>query len=280
MKLISLLLLVVIVTSCKEEEIQSFDSLTPEEQDAIRNMSYQRCVSEFSQTYQNFKDDSSGVFTSTTYERGYSWKFEYKLSSTVLRTMDVRVWRQAPNETPAAIYFHVTDRPQGGTGDVDYFLKITQTQNEAMIDQLLQDHCRKPAVMTITSSSDGPANASYQFTTTSTSRYTDNYILYFTHLAFFANYNFSRKYEILDSEGNVTSTSNYTSTFTPQGVYAFPTTDYENTTHYPSQKYCTVALNGDGLYRFEDSGTIGYIINTSDAAQCASSIPGTWSLTI
>ena len=66
--------------SCTDEEIPSYDDLTDDEQEDIRNQSQQKCISESQTNFNNLTSSSNSNMGS--FYRGQYWKVTYTVGST------------------------------------------------------------------------------------------------------------------------------------------------------------------------------------------------------
>lgn len=267
--------------SCVQEEVQSFNDLSPSEQDAVRQTSYQKCLAQYQIIYNRFKNTSNQVFDSSSYDREKGFYFEYKLGSEVKKKLDIRIWKRDGNADE--IYFYITDTQ---IGSENYFLRVTRAQNESMIDDLLEDNCRKPSVYTSSAGDNGPLSIKYEFERSNapnTDVYTDTFSLPFSSLALFANFRIGRKITTKNSSGTTVGTAQtYTSSLVTKSYdfedYSTPT----DSTRY-TQKFCdlveeSVVINGatTNAYRFSQVPT-----NLGFRFSCAvGTVPGGWSLTL
>lgn len=260
-----------IAFSCKQEEIKKFDELTQEEQDAIRNASRLKCLSEYTTVYNRFKNQSLVVFDSNSYEREDGFYHELKGPSST-RKVDIRVWKQ--DRTANEIYFYITENLEGST---NYFLRITQAQNEAMIDQLLIDHCAK--TYTTTSGSSGPLNVLFEHEKDNAPNkdyYDDQYTLPFSQLAYFARFNKKRTVETKNEDNvRVGDLVTYTSTLTNKSYDFGSNNNATDSTKY-TQNFCEIVVEPTpNVYRFStDTSVQGWRLN------CSGTVPVGWDLTI
>ena len=277
MKIFILFSLILLNSSCKQEEIEAYDSLTSAERDAIQNASRDKCISTYSPTYASFKKNSNDVFDSSSYNRELGFYHEYKAGTEVKRKMDIRVWKRDGNADE--IYFYVTETQLASES---YFLRITRAQNEEMIDDLLLDHCvRTPARIYESSMTSSALTVKYEFEKSNapnTDEYIDTYSLPFTSLAMFANFRLSRKITTRASDGDVVGSAvNYTSTLTTKTYDFEGFNDATNSARY-TQKFCDFQYElpaPDNQYRFsKESSFIGFKIN------CDTVVPAEWNLSI
>lgn len=279
MKKLLIVFLLALLSSCVQEEIQSFNDLSPSEQDAIRQTSYLKCLAQYQIIYNRFKNTSNQVFDSTSYDREKGFYFEYKSGTEVKKKLDIRVWKRDGNADE--IYFYITDTQ---IGSENYFLRVTRNQNESMIDDLLEDHCRKPSVYTSSTGESGPLSIKYEFERSNapnTDVYTDTFSLPFSSLAVFANFRIGRKITTKNSSGEtVGSAQNYTSSLVTKSYdfdgYTIPT----DSTRY-TQKFCNlveenVVINGANTtaYRFSQvPSNLGFRLSCTEGT-----VPGDWNL--
>lgn len=260
-----------------------WDKLTPAQRAELAARGKKECEASYKSTYNNFKNTSSGVFTASNYERGRGFYHEYKVDKDVKRKIDIRIWKQDVNNR--VIYFYVTET---NLGTNSYFLKITQAENEAMIDDLYSDHCDKTALK-VTTGSSGPAKAVQEYNepnSPNTDEYTDTFTYNFNYLAYFANFNLARDVKTVTTSGStVGSVVKYTSSLVAKN-YTFEEASYtakrDNNFVY-SQKFCTIKENIDGnKYRVaKEPNTFGYVLkeNSIDATKlCETTKPADWNL--
>ena len=277
------LLLAFTFVSCNEKVIESYDDLTPDEQEEIRNYSYLRCKSQYQSIYDRFKNTSNEVFDSSSFDRENGFYFEYKqgTASDVKKKMDIRIWKR--DGTLDEIYFYITDVVLGSES---YFLRLTRSENEEMIDDLLEDHCLRPLIYTSSSADYGPLSISYSYdkiNAPNTDSYVDVYSLPFSNPAFFANFRISRKVTTTDSNGDAVGTAvSYSSTLISK-TYSFDSyTDPSDSSRY-TQKFCNPAtesavVNGAtvNVFRFsQDTSFFGFKIDCVEGTA-----PVGWNLTL
>lgn len=255
------------LASC-EEEVAKYDELTEGQQEAIRQRGRALCIRDFTPIYERFKNESVKVFDSDSYERQDGFYHEFKGPSST-RKIDIRVWKQ--DRTANEIYFYITENLEGSS---NYFLRITQAQNEAMIDSLLKDHCDK--VYTSTSGSNGPVNVLYEYTVDNPPNddfYDDKYVLNFGSLAYFGKFRKTRTVETKNEDNDrVGELQQYTSTLVAKG-YDFEGRNVATNSTYYTQNFCEPALETATDYRFN---------KTSDTLKltCAATPPVGWDLSI
>lgn len=267
-----LLTYLVLMVSCKSEEVQKFDELTPDEQAAVRTRGTALCLAANTVFYNLFKTISASVFTSDIFNRADGFEFLFKNGSTTERTVEIKVWKQTSTE----IYFYITDDKAAG----DYFLRVQDTDNEQMIDDLLVAHCTRPTIYTSTIRDNGPLvtiNEYELLSAPNTEIYKDTYTMPFDYPAFFANYHINRTKRVEDADENqVGSTITYTSTLSLKN-YTFASDNAEDSSEY-NQKFCV--FNRGEAYRFARERNVeGFKIDLSSLTDCPSTKPVTWDLT-
>lgn len=268
-----LLSLLTIAVACKSEEIQKFDELTDAEQAAIRTRGTALCLSANTAIYNRFKTRSASMFTSGIFNRGDGFEFLFKNGATTERTVEIKVWKQTATE----IFFYITDDQAPG----DYFLRVQNTDNDQMIDDLLTVHCTRPIIYTSSTGDNGPLTMTndYEIPRAPNSEiFKDTYTMPFDYPAFFANYRIGRTKRVEDADDNqVGSTVTYTSTLT-QKAYTFASDNAEDSAEY-NQKFC-VFNRGTG-YRFARERNVeGFKIDYSNLTDCPITKPVAWDLTI
>lgn len=261
--------LVLLGVSCKEETIQSYNNLTAAEQQAIRDRAKQKCLDTYTSIYDRFKTNSGNVFSSSDYNRGKGFYFEYKVNTDVKRKADIRVWKR----TSTDLYFYITETNLTAKS---FFLKVSRVENEDMIDDILTDHCSEPKIYTSGSSSTGgPLTITYEYeipNAPNDDRYTDVYSFPFTELAFFTNYRQNRTLKVIKSDDTVESTTSYVSTLATK-TFTFNSNNYADTSYYV-QSFCNIKKDASAnkyrlpkeLYGFE--------------FECEPALPGGWDLSI
>lgn len=265
--------LLLLTFSCKTEEVQKFDELTPDEQAAIRTRGTALCLANNTAIYNRFKTRSASMFTSSIFNRGDGFEFLFKNGGTTERTVEIKVWKQTATE----IFFYITDDKAGG----DYFLRVQNTDNDQMIDDLLVVHCTRPTIYTSSSGENGPLTMTNEYEiprAPNNEIFKDTYTMPFDYPAFFANYRISRTKRVEDADENqVGSTITYTSTLT-QKTYTFASDNAEDSAEY-NQKFC-VFNRGTG-YRFAKERNVeGFKIDYSNLTDCPTTRPVAWNLTI
>lgn len=238
MKFLFLLLPILFFNACTEREIESYDDLDQAEQDEIRNRGRQQCLEKLTPIYQTFKNESAQVFSSTGYDRGKGFYYEFSGGS-VKKALDVKIWKR----TPLAIYFYISSESED-----DYFLKLSRVENELIIDALLDIHCLRPEIYTstIASSTLSMKNEYVLPKAPNREKFVDTYNMPFNSLAAFANFRITRTKATFDNEDTqIDTTIQYNSTRTSK-EYTFNSTDPFSSEY--NQKFCLVDDSND--YRF------------------------------
>lgn len=273
MKLVALLLILV---GCNKST-NEWDELTEAERRIIRQRQNAACRSEVTDNYQKFKDSSAATFTSSAYQRNDSYKVLFKEGSSTKKTTNLQVWKQ--DTSNEVIYFYVSETLIGTSS---YFLKLSRTQNEEIIDDLLDDHCGRVYESSAGSTS---VTAKYEFDLNGEiDNYTDTYTLNYSKLAYFAAHSLARKYVKKDTDGDVTSTTNYTSELTTDALTDFVSTNYADTyvntsgttVNRYTQNFCEITYTTGTIYRFVQDGA-GFKLNCTTVYP---DIAGGWDLTL
>ncbi len=269
-----LFFILIVSLSCKQEEIQAFNELTEQEQDVIRSRGTAQCNANYSVVFNRWKTMSADVFTNSSYQRGRGFNFVFKKADASIRTVDIQVWKQDSDE----IYFYVID----SVASDNYFLRIKKTDNELMIDDLLEAFCSRPILYTSSTGDSGPLTMLNEYTLTRSPNYEeidDTYSMPFTSLAYFANFRLRRVLKTIRTTDNVLlTTDTYTSTLTNKDL-TFASNDWSNATYF-SQRFCVIKR--DTKYRFgRERNVEGFKIDLTDTAgTCPTAKPGDWDLTI
>lgn len=248
MKFIGILSLsLMLLSSCVEREIEAYDSLSPTEQEEIRNRGRAQCLSRLDSTYAEFKRASNEVFSSTGYNRGKGFTAEFA-GGTVKKTLEVQIWKR----TSEALYFYITSE-----NDDDYFLKISKAENELMVDAMLDAHCLRPEIYNSNINSNVLSMTNEYVLPKSGNRekYIDTYRMEFSSLVQFANYRVNRtRATFNDKDEQIDTTVKYQSTMKGKD-YTFSSTNYQANEY--NQKFCVVDNSFD--YRFpKERGVEGF----------------------
>lgn len=268
MKKLIVLSVLLLLASC-QEEVQSYNDLSPDEQAAINSQGQAQCLTNAEGNFTTYKTKSAEVFTSGNYTRGNGFSFTLKNGTTTFKTIDISVWKQTATE----MYFLVTD---SFASSGNYFLRITKAENDSMIDTMKTKYCERGDVpnkytMGLTSSSLTATYETNNYITSGTNKnnYKDTYTMYFNELVQFATYRVGRSLKVTDQDGNqVGNTESYTSTFADKDV-TFASAD-PNTY---ATTYCTIPTP----YLFIKSKNFQGFYDPN--AACTGSIPAGWNLT-
>lgn len=275
--------------SC-EKNIAAWDKLTAQEKQEVLDRNKAKCLTDFTPYYNNFKKTSGDLFDQgSSYKRGTGFYHEYKVGTEVKRKVDIRVWKKDSNNR--VLYFYVTET-QLGTDS--YFLRISETENEEMIGDLLKDQCSK-AALTVTTGKSGPARAISEYEVSNapnTDRYKDTFTYPFNTLAYFANFHLNRNVKTVNSKGEIVGTAiDYVSTFTGKDI-TFSNDPYNGKNAQGNfiytQKFCTIRQDisntnpPTNYYRVsKENNTFGYRFrqDVDDASKtCDDALPVDWSL--
>lgn len=226
-----LLLILGLGYSCKEEEVASWDDLTAGEQEALRQRARTKCYASSNSDLADIKDKSN--LKLSKYERGYHWKIEVAGQTD---TDNLYVWKNDGTN----IYFLYQ------TANKVQFIKMTQAFNSEIFDHLRLLKCEKAdpnLVVSLNSSSfsikrlDIPETCSgercrvdYTYTGSSTVP------------AFFFVHQYTKKQEILDDDGDVTSTKNLEYKISYIGEEDEKLEDFY--TDYSGREYCVFEYSG------------------------------------
>lgn len=281
-KLLFLSLTILLAFSCKEEEVQTWDDLTEAQKNEIRLRAQKRCEADYLATFNRFKaTSSSDVFNSTNYDREKGFHLDYKENDSVKRSVDIRVWKR--DSSAREVYFYITETLLGSDS---YFLRITGTENDDMIDDLFSVHCDRknfPAFSS-TTGDNGPQKVIQEYSVSNSpniDEYTDTYELSFSRLAYFANYRLSRtvKQVKADDTDSVVKTINYKSEFKNKS-FDFEADIYDAkrtaTEYYFTQKFCTIeaSVTPAGYFPSKDPNKFGYTLT------CQTTKPADWDLAL
>ena len=260
-KLLSLLILVVLVVSCNQEEIASYNDLTTDEQAAIRSAAKDRCLSESASNFTTFKTNSNAELAALA--RAQYWKVVYT-NGAATSTNYLYVWKV----TASAVYFLYQQTVESNT--TYSFIKMTQAFNGEMIDDLRIQKCDKTVAVTQSSTS-----ITVKFTDVTSTEGTDNYKTTTTYTAnstypaFFGAIQRAIAKKKLDTNGNVASTESISYNITYVGNNATLNTLYTDYTA-ANRKYCVHKYVPGSAKSF----TFPFSLNCEDAATPDSN-PGT-----
>jgi len=219
--------LLFISVGCVQEEIESYDDLTPDEQEDIRNQSQQKCLNESQENFTNLITSSNSNMASFT--RGQYWKVTYTAGSTTSDNY-IYVWKV----DGTTVYFLYQQLIESTT--YHNFIKVTQAFNEEMFDDLLVKKCNYTLSVTQSDSS-----YSVKFTDVATTEGTTDYKTTTTYSstssypAFFGALIRDVSKKKLDDNGNVASTETFSYKMASVDNDADLSTDYST---YTNAKYC------------------------------------------
>ena len=226
---LSIILLFVLVVSCNQEEIASFDDLTPGEQAAIQAAAKTKCLSESLSNFTNFKTNSNAELAALA--RAQYWKIVYT-NAAATSTNYIYVWKV----TASAVYFLYQQTVESST--TYRFIKMTQAFNGEMIDDLRIQKCDKTVAVTQSSST-----ITVKFTDVTSTEGTDNYKTTTTYTAnstypaFFGALQRAIAKKKLNTSGTVASTESISYKITYVGNNATLNDLYTDYTA-ANRKYC------------------------------------------
>lgn len=193
--LILLVLFSICASSCRQEEVASWDDLTEAERQALRTRARDKCYSTTTTDLADIKDQSNLKLSKM--ERGFHWKIEVPGQTD---TDNLYVW----NVVGTTVYFLYQ------TATKIQFIKMTQAFNGEILDHIRLLKCEKAdsnLVATLTSSTFSIKRLDVAETCSGERCRVDyTYSGSSTLPAFFFAHQFTKKQEILDDNGNVTST--------------------------------------------------------------------------
>jgi hypothetical protein len=235
LKRLLLFSLTVLTLGCNESR-NVWNELSQAEKDELQRRYAEKCNTDKAPTFATWKRESNLAFTSGDYARNKMLKAEFKATGTTY-TSKLQVWRQTPND----LYFLVFNEDSGTSL---YFLRINRAQNEAIINDLQQDHCKQYYDPTNVGSS-GPFSATLKFERPAAggkkTEYTDAYSMSFSFPAYFLSYHLSRTEKLLRTDGTTESTKSWTSARLTWVTDADAGTLDPNPGTYAGANFCTVA---------------------------------------
>ena len=253
--------------ACGREEVNGLDTLSEAEQEYLRTQGTKICTERITPTFERFKSESSKSFTSSAFQRGKVFTYELKEGETVIKTIDLKVWKQ----TADALYFIVSDTKASS----DYFLRIRKSDNEKMINDFLIQYCSKPALYKTSINDNGPLVVTNEYElpkAPNTEVFKDIYTLSFTKPAFLGTYSLSRTLKVEDSEGDAVGTAKTFQTTAKNSTVKFSENDWRDNDY--TQKFCS--LSSTDNYRFARERNVEGI-RVSD---CDSNLPTGWNLDV
>lgn len=223
---------ILVLVSCKEENVGVYDQLTQGERDAIRDARYNKCLSESVRNYEDFTEISNERILDMA--RHQSWKYEYKKDNSVVETSYINVW----NISGGTVYFLMTLTEGGVT--TNKFLKFSTTMNSEMIADLKEKKCRK--TVTITDSS-GSATAKVE-----EARGSDDSDTYFIPtVSYHFDYNLPAYFGVRNLKREKKTYNENTNAVTKTETFEYVMTSRSNPptlsspyTSYINRQYCTI----------------------------------------
>lgn len=215
MKFLTLLLILLLVISCREEE-GIWDELSPAEQAAVRLRVYNKCITESNSHFDTFLTNSDkNFYGDDAYDRGVTFNHTFKEGETTDYTHKITIWKTTATDVYLLIY--VDD-----SSDQYQFVKIPKATNDSMISQMQIDYCNKDLTLNTRS-------LTYKYVTETTTKETTYTYTYSTSLlAYLSVYKLSKKEQPLDDEGEptgsvTTSTGNLSSATTENDIPEYDT---------------------------------------------------------
>ncbi len=262
------LIFLVLISACRKEE-GIWDELSPAERAAVRERAVNECLSDTNSKFNSFKDNSALVFTSTRWQRNDAWKHELKNGTTVDTTHDIQVWKQTATE----LYLVIT-RTIGANTPETYFLRIRAAANDDIIEDLQLQYCSKMVSL----SGSNPLTVVEEYTQSvvgGTREFTDTYLFNTSYFAYVGTaWNVTRKIVAKDADGDVTSTTNLTSSFT---AVSDPDPLSTNPAIYGT-KYCDITEPAADPSYPDIRYKVPYVVPEPSA--CPTVLPGDWNLTL
>lgn len=226
------------MVSC-EENVESWDTLTDEEQNNIRNRSSSKCKSQMASEVATYKKDTRVKLLEMNRRR--YWKIETSKKDSDKVLSYIYVWKRVGE----SIYFlHKKDGDDRHT-----FIKMTVDFNEKMINDLLETHCEDQKTDELLVSL-GSKSSSILITDKPYSSPPDYYRLDTTYKTdikypvFFAKYLYEQKKKKLKESGSntVTSTETFTAKVTATDDDADLPASYSS---YSNAEFCVVNFRTD-----------------------------------
>ena len=255
--------------SC-QEEVNGFNSLTEAEQEAIRNRGQAACKDKAEPIFSDFIRKSHDSFRSSAYKRGTVLTYEFKEGETVTKTVEFKVWKQ----TSDALYFIVSDSKASS----DYFLMISNVDNEQIITDLKELYCARPVIYSMSVGKNGPLSIVNEYDLPKAPNkefFKDTYNFAFNVPAFLSSYELSREIKVKDKDDKPVGTTKNLTTAKKQESSTFASNNWSDANEY-SQKFCTIeAASGYRLSR--ERNVEGFKL---DSGNCSEVVPAGWDLDI
>jgi|GEM_PF-3855357 len=211
--IVSLVLLLMLI-SCKQEQIAAYDQLTPAEQEYVRTRSKELCLEQsqsFFDTFVSKSDEQYNVTTNSKFYRGKNWRVDFKKEATITRTSEINVWKLGAN----VVYFIQTDTDDQGNTTYK-FIRVPSLTNQEMIDDLLEKKCSKSLSISISSSTLSLTRTLSEVISSNTVESTISNSVNQVSLAYFLNSTESKTVKTFDSNGKLTKTEKFSATLTSQ----------------------------------------------------------------
>lgn len=234
MKIAALLLVLISLISCREEE-GIWDKLTPAEQAALRARSQAKCLANADTDILDITDSSNTELLK--FARLDTWKLEYKKDSALIETSKVHVWKV----DGSTVYFLFSLVEGGSTSNK--FVKFTNVTNSELFEDLRQKKCISDLDLSVSRTLLSAVIEEGKVTID-----TDTYYKFkATHSfhdelpAFFGFFNKKRVKSIYNtSNDTVKSSEKYEYIVTRITDVSSLSTDFTNNTNYPNKTYCVV----------------------------------------
>lgn len=259
------------LAACREE-VSGWNTLSETEKEWVRQQATAKCLETNGGAYTQFKNKTREIFTSENYERTKGFVHQFKVGTTVARTLVYRIYKRDVNNT--AVYFYVTETDNLGNLK-NYFVKSDLSQSDEMISDLLADHCASDKIYLASAPTYGPLSITYSYTKYpaegGSKVYSDSYSFDHSNFAFMGYLDLTRSIVTKDVNGSTTGTESFTSTLELTSYATELSTDYTTLT----QKFCEFDYETGTTYRLSQD-MIGFKMDTN---ACPTALPGTWNLT-
>jgi hypothetical protein len=212
LKIAALLLVLLTLISCREEE-GVWDQLTDDERTALQARAAQKCLAGSADAFNSFKTNSNSKFytNASAYAAGITFNHSFKegASSSNLFTHKITIWKITATDVYLLNHIEYT------SSDEYQFIKIPKATNEAMIDDLQSRYCDRSASQDENFSlSTSSSTYKYIKQVTSLKKNTHTFTYDVNLLAFLSRYKESRSTQLYDSNGNASgSAASSTGTF-------------------------------------------------------------------
>jgi len=248
--IITILLILSFVISCKQEEVPSWDDLTDAERQELRDRASTKCYSSSNSDLADIQDKTFDKMAD--YEPGYHWKIEVAGQT---ETDNLYLWKKSGTN----FYFLYQ------TADKNQFIKITQGSNSDMLTYLRKMKCDKASdllVVNLNASSFSIKELDEPGTCSGTRCKVDTTFTGSSSTpAFFGFYQYTKKQELLDDNGNVTSTKDLAYKISYIGEE--PNNLEDIYTDYNSREYCIYTYALPVLPATTNSYTVPFALTCS-----------------